>query len=522
LTRIAKLLIVGAVVGVLLVVLGVVLERVAMKKLDSGLQSSVPIVNRTESKSLPGWSKPSLPIYMKFHFFNVTNTDDVIDKGAKPNVIELGPYVYRERREKDNLFWNEDSTRVNYTEKIFYHFEPTMSSGSLDDVVSVYDLPFVTTVTRVNIAKKTNRKLAILPLLMNGKAMSLKIKLFTHQTVNDLLWGYDSKILQELRKMPQARDKIKSAKFGLFLNKNGTEGSPMSIGTGIDDLDDLAQVKTWEGKEALDFWYTDAANAINGTDGSMFHPGISSSENVFMFSPDLCRSLEAEFKGKEEIHGITTYKYSPTKDVFAGPDENPSNAAFCYPSGKAKDCLGKGLLRVSTCKKMAPLVVSSPHLLGTDATRQQGVVGLQPNEAIHVTTLNIEPLTGLLLKAKKRIQYNVLIEKIAGQGIFKKVNSGTVVPLFWVEEGFEAPAEFAAKLKNKVINSINLVNSLMIALVAIGAMILLGCLIAVFVSSDKIFDRQASLHTSEMKPVATNPPEADNFENGTYKANEPK
>ena len=60
-------------------------------------------------------------------------------------------------------------------------------------------------------------------------------------------------------------------------------------------------------------------------------------------------------------------------------------------------------------------MASSPHLLGADAGKAGMVVGLKPDPVNHVTKLNIEPNTGLLLAAKKRIQYNVLIEKVPRQ-----------------------------------------------------------------------------------------------------------
>ena len=207
---------------------------------------------------------------------------------------------------------------------------------------------------------------------------------------------------------------------------------------------------------------------------------------------------------------MKTYHYGPSESVFAGPEENPDNVDFCWPDGKAESCLGKGLLRVSACKKFAPLVASSPHLLGADPTKAAMVSGLKPDPALHVTKLNIEPNTGLLLEAKKRIQYNVLIEKIPRQGIFRKAADGTVLPLFWVEEGVEAPAEFAAKL-GKVPKLIAMCRNLMLALVAVGAMLLLGLLLAVFVSHDKL-----STSAPDLKP----PPPANDgkYENVKYSA----
>ena len=40
------------------------------------------------------WEEPPFIIYWRFYFFDVVNSDEVI-KGAKPGVIQKGPYVYR-------------------------------------------------------------------------------------------------------------------------------------------------------------------------------------------------------------------------------------------------------------------------------------------------------------------------------------------------------------------------------------------------------------------------------------------
>jgi len=490
LTKLGKLAVAGVVIGLLLIIFGIVIDHmpgIMMKK-------SVPIVDRPSSKSFPGWSKPSLPIYMKFHFFNVTNVDAVME-GAKPVVQEVGPYVYREQREKVDITFNEDQSEVSYNEKIWFFFEPSMSKGSDADIVSNYNLPFIGTVGALQKAKRDgNKKAGLAILLLNGKVAANGITLFTFNSVKELLWGHTSVFFNVVYRNARFKDKIKTNQWGLFYGRNGTAGDRMTIGTGINNLNDIAQVKAYKENATLDFWYSDYANAINGTDGSMFHPGVDKSENLYMFSPDLCRSLLAEYKGEETIEGLKTYHYGPSKSVFAGPNENPDNVAFCWPDGKAESCLGQGLLRVSACKKFAPLVASSPHLLGADKGKAAMVEGLHPDPEGHVTKLNIEPNTGLLLAAKKRIQYNVLVERVPRQGIFKKITDGIVLPLFWVEETVEAPPEFAAKLA-RVPKLLAMCRNLMLALVAVGAMLLLGSLLAVLVSRDRLTDNTA-------KPVA--------------------
>ena len=54
---------------------------------------------------------------MKFYIFNVENSDQ-IKLGAKPHVREIGPFAYRETREKQVIGRNGDE--IQYGLKGFY------------------------------------------------------------------------------------------------------------------------------------------------------------------------------------------------------------------------------------------------------------------------------------------------------------------------------------------------------------------------------------------------------------------
>jgi len=505
LTRTGKLIIAGLVVGVVLVVFGVVIDHgpgIIMRK-------KLPIVNREASLSFPGWTKPTLPIFIKFHFFNVTNVDQILE-GQKPVVEEIGPYVYREVRHKDNISFNDGDTEVSYNEFITYVFEPDMSKGTESDMVSNYNIPYVTIIEKLD--RSTDEKAPKAKKLMNAKARAYRINLFTYVTVRGLLFGHTNKFLSKIINNSLFKGKIKTDQFGFLLGKNGTAGPDLTIGTGINAILDIAQVKRYEGNATLDFWYSDEANAIKGTDGSMFHPGVTKDEKLDMFSPDLCRSVQAEFIGEEMVHGVKTFVFQPSKSVFAAPKDNPANAAFCFPTGKAEDCMGQGLLRVTACKKGAPMVASSPHLLGAEPKYLAKVDGLKPNKDLHVTKLNIEPNSGLLLGAKKRIQYNVHLNPMSGQTMFKKAPEDIVLPLLWIEQGFDAPEEFAAKL-SKLPAMITMCHNLMLVFVALGALLIVACVIAAFVYHERIAQPEM-----EMKAVPTRSPD-DNFQNANYTKN---
>ena len=62
-------------------------------QLDLLVLQQVILVPDTEGTSQ--FKKSSAPLYTKFYFFNVTNQDDVVNKGAHPIVSQCGPYTYR-------------------------------------------------------------------------------------------------------------------------------------------------------------------------------------------------------------------------------------------------------------------------------------------------------------------------------------------------------------------------------------------------------------------------------------------
>jgi len=65
---------------------------------------------------------PPVPVYMDFYFFTVMNPDEVTINGSKPILNEVGPYVYKEVRVKEDLL-TVDRDRLQYSIYISYTFD---------------------------------------------------------------------------------------------------------------------------------------------------------------------------------------------------------------------------------------------------------------------------------------------------------------------------------------------------------------------------------------------------------------
>ena len=59
--------------------------------------------------------------------------------------------------------------------------------------------------------------------------------------------------------------------------------------TGKGDLNRLGDYIMWKGNTIVEQWGTPWARMINGTDGTLFHPGVSSHENLTIFITEIFR-----------------------------------------------------------------------------------------------------------------------------------------------------------------------------------------------------------------------------------------
>ncbi len=65
-----------------------------------------------------------------------------MDRSAKPQLNEIGPYVYKENRIKYDIKPNPDNDTVIYRQNITYTFVREMSVGPDTDVFNIVNVPF--------------------------------------------------------------------------------------------------------------------------------------------------------------------------------------------------------------------------------------------------------------------------------------------------------------------------------------------------------------------------------------------
>lgn len=404
------------VAGVLTVFFGTLLTFVGPIIIDDQVVKNTVIDPKNEM-SYTMWKDVPVPFYMSVYFFNVLNPKEIL-KGEKPMVEQKGPYVYRKRIQKDNITFHSNGT-VSYREYRRYFFEPTMSSGNESDVVTIPNMLVLGAAVMME-----NMPFAV-RLMISATFKTFKEGPFLTKTVGELMWGYDSGLVDFLNKyLPGMLPS--SGKFGLFAEFNNSNTGLFTIHTGQDDIRKVHKVDSWNGLTELPYWRTPQCNMINGTAGQMWPPFMTRESTLPFYSPDACRSMELVYQRDGVMKGIPLYRYVAPKTLFANGTDYQPNEGFC-------PCRQSGLLNVSSCRHNSPVFISHPHFFNADPVLLDFVQGLRPSEEEHGLFIDIHPLTGVPLNVSIRLQLNLYMKKVSAITETGKI-SEVVMPMIWFEE----------------------------------------------------------------------------------------
>jgi len=461
-------LIVVVVVGIALIAIGAGLLPYFNNQMRTKVNENVQLVNNSEAYK--AWKSPPATIYLDFYFLEVLNPDDIVDKSSRPHVVERGPYVYRELKNKIDIEFLNESRQLRYKEAKWYTFDPEMSNGTEDDNITCLNFAVVALATKIQYKGEFLNK--FVRAILNG----VNTKLFESHTVHEWLFGYTPPFITSLRKkLPWFfQFLIPNVTVGFYTGPtaNGTDNGEYDIVTGVSDIQDLGNILTWNGAKNVSFWTTPECNMINGTDGSLWHPFIKKTDVLYIFNSDLCRSVYIEYEGEGTVSSshIPVLKFGPTQLVMANETVNPDNAGFCTPRG---NCMGAGVLNVSTCRDGVPIVMSQPHFIEADEKYKSAIDGLFPEDLSRKTYIDIEPITGIVINASKKLQINFHVAKLQAFAPTLQLAQEYVFPVIWANEHAVISDEDAVHFKKQVLDPIFTASLLLYLVIAAGGLLIL-------------------------------------------------
>ncbi|XP_077517685.1 protein croquemort-like isoform X1 [Amblyomma americanum] len=378
------------------------------------------------------WQRAPVPIYVKYYFFNMTNPEEILAGTEKARLQEVGPYTFLETREKVNITWNPNGT-VSYRQVKRYYFQPDMTKGTLDDVITTLNMPMISSAYSVRDAPDEFFKEAVTEIFSETES-----KLFISKSMRELLFeGYEEPIFRIAKSM---NFPVPSDRFGWLLGKNDTDDGEYTIFTGSKGMDNYGAMDNYNGLNATSA-YHGHCNLINGTVGDMYPPlALEKKENLTLFVSDFCRSIVLDFLGDVETRGVKLRRY------YAGPRmfNYSSKGSRCFCD---KTCLPSGVLNVSACVQGSPVIISFPHYLYAHPYFQQGLEGIRPDPKKHQMYLDIEPKMGITVNANAKFQVSVWIEKIQNVSFFEDIEERRFFPVFWFENLASADKNMLSRLR---------------------------------------------------------------------------
>jgi len=237
-------------------------------------------------------------------------------------------------------------------------------------------------------------------------------------------------------------------------------------------------------------------NWIRGTDAYQFPPflGERSDEDLWIFTTDLCRSMPLRFHSEGDIDGIEIVRYIVPLD--SGNINKKNNICFCKDFDEDvieenKNCLvdkgadsdeydisnctiktcHDGLQNLEYCQK-SPVIMCSPHFFMAEKQLDNFDSSIQrPAAENDQTYLDIEPVTGMVVRAHKRIQINMPIVPTGRDEIvfLKDITPLPAFPVLWLDEGADIDQENIDKIKSMVTTPLLLLDVLKYGLIALGA-----------------------------------------------------
>ncbi|NXW45122.1 CD36 protein, partial [Nyctiprogne leucopyga] len=411
------------------------------------------------------WLVPGSSVYREFWVFHVQNPSEVLEQGARPKLEQRGPYTYRVRYlPKENITENSDGT-ISYMLPNVARFEPDMSVGSENDTITCLNLAVVAAP-----ALYTN---TFIQLLLNTWIKASKSSMLQNRTVKELLWGYKDPFLN---KVPFPLDPV----LGVFYPYNGTFDGLYKVYTGKEDIKKTAIIESYKNKRNLSYW-EGHCDLVNGTDGASFPPFVKKNEVLRFFSSDICRSIYGVFQGKQDVKGISLYRFTVPREAFASPTEVGDNYCFCTDEVISQNCTLAGVLDISACKAGRPVFISLPHFLHASDSILHDVEGLSPNEKEHETYLDIEPVkTGRMHQTKGNLLY--LFSHFRA---LSKVKKPYVFPILWLNESAVIGDEKAEMFRNKVTGRVQMLSVLQVVLMIAGSALFLAFMGSYFICRSK-------------------------------------
>ncbi|CRL01976.1 CLUMA_CG015303, isoform A [Clunio marinus] len=420
--------------GVILIILATVIFLFFPELFQHQLTKN--FVLTPESRSYSEWKKPTIPLYMDVYVFNWTNPHEIKNKSTKPNFQQLGPYRFRVHPDKLNIKFFEHNSTVSYNMFSKYFFEPDGSNGSLSDIW-----------TTINMVPLGAGKKAENWGYFRQKAVSMAFSTYKEEvhitkTIQELLFdGYEDDMV---KLSTIFTNDTPFTRVGYLITKNRTNhlSGLYNVNTGAENISELGSIKRFNHLSEFPKFKDECRN-LKGSAGEFFPPNSSSNESIYLFLPEMCRSIPYEYEKEVTLHGLIGRRFSVGSKALDNGTIHPENK--CYAN--QDDVMPSGQFNITTCNYDFPIYMSLPHFYNADQFYIDAVDGMNPVKEKHENFITLDQKTGITLEVTARFQTNLLLRDYGEYINLYQDVPRVFMPIFYVEQKFIMDDDKASQIK---------------------------------------------------------------------------
>ncbi|EDW09217.2 uncharacterized protein Dmoj_GI19165 [Drosophila mojavensis] len=422
------------------------------------IKRSVNLKPGSETRQL--WEKMPFPLSFKVYVFNVTNSAN-IEAGGKPQLQEVGPFVYDEWKDKYDIVDIEAENAVSFNMRNTFQFRPDLGLSGEELITMPH--PLLQFLAIANLAQPAEVQAAValgLDLIFQPQSafITAKFKDLFYAGI-DVNCGSDHAAVQAICQQFQAGagNHTNAGRFKVLR----TSGSKQLTVGQILAYNEAEQLQVWQETNGS------SCNRLRGTDGTIFAPLMQPQHGLWSYSAQLCRSLTPKAMGKTKYNQLPAQRYELS---FGSPSTEPDLHCFCtdFPG----DCPADGTMDLRRCSG-TPLMASLPHFYQADPRLVEQVEGLSPTAAKHASTMIFEQLSGTVLTVYNRLQFSLKVMPVKDVPTMAQLRP-LAMPLFWIEESLQLDEKITQLLHKKIFAVLNANNWFRWLCIGLGS---LGCIL---------------------------------------------
>eukprot|EP00004_Rigifila_ramosa_P013663 TRINITY_DN304_c0_g1_i2.p1 TRINITY_DN304_c0_g1~~TRINITY_DN304_c0_g1_i2.p1 ORF type:complete len:527 (-),score=116.73 TRINITY_DN304_c0_g1_i2:76-1482(-) len=399
---------------------------------------------------LQNYDEDESPEHLVIYVYNITNLPAVL-AGEKPLLDEVGPYAFRQFKEKIDPFFGDDggvpigdmrSTFDKGSVAYFYHYRYFFFDREKSTELG---LP-------LERDPDTDMICTLNSIYAGAVAISPVAEDALYRTGSRYFFGEsESEPMLPVTTVAFGREAYQYAD-AFWKNYTGPDDARADglrgLRTGFSDINALRRFVMFKGERIWPRWEPHY-EPIDGTDGLQFHRGMDKEGVVKSWEVDIERQVYLyNIDGRErDVKGITTRVHRVIERMYQNATYAPENGVFDMVDSYA------GTINVTRVALGVPMFVTPAHHLWVDPAITDTVEYVKESSKdqdidVHASYTCVEPYSGIAFRGGKVGQINIEVRPTTR---YPNVQPYTFLPVVWSNEGGSANDAQADEFKNGVV-----------------------------------------------------------------------